>query len=299
VPAGVVNIVTGEGSTIGETLCNSSDVSLITMTGSVPTGKRIMSNAAKNLTQVSLELGGKAPFIVMADSDLDLAVRSAVTSRFMNCGQVCICNERTLVERAVYEQFVEMFIAQSKKLRIGDPLFGTTDIGPKVSHEELVKVENYVQMAVEQGAELRLGGNRPEHPPTQGGFWYSPTVLTGITHDMDIMHKEIFGPVVPIMPFDSFDEAVALANDCDYGLSAYLFTNDLQKIMHAVNEISFGELYINRIGPESLQGFHVGYHNSGIGGDDGTHGLETYMRKKTVYVNYSGGPTASLMPYGG
>ncbi len=298
VPPGVVNIVTGPGDTVGETITSEPGIDLITMTGSVPTGKRIMSNAAQNLTPVSLELGGKAPFIVLDDADIDLAVRSAATSRYMNCGQVCICNERTLVHRAVYDAFVERFVAMSQSLVLGDPMLETTDIGPKVSGEELEKVEAILADAIAGGATLAFGGGRPETAPVAGGYWMKPAVLTGVTADMPIMSREIFGPVVPIMPFDSFEEAVSIANDSRYGLSAYLFTRDLTRVMSAVNEVSFGEIYVNRIGPEMLQGFHVGFRESGLGGDDGAHGLETYLRKKTVYVNYSGGPTAALMPYG-
>jgi lactaldehyde dehydrogenase/glycolaldehyde dehydrogenase len=298
IPAGVVNIVTGTGPVVGEALCASPELDLITMTGSVPTGKRIMSNAAANLTPLSLELGGKAPFIVMADSDIDIAVRSAVTSRYMNCGQVCICNERTYVERPVYDRFVEKFVAASQALKIGDPMENGTDLGPKISLAELEKVERRVAEAVAQGAKIVIGGNRPDNPPYAGGFYYNPTVITDVRPEMSILKSEIFGPVVPIMPFDSFDEVVHQANDSRYGLSAYLFTNDVTKIMRAVNEVAFGELYVNRVGPESLQGFHVGYHDSGFGGDDGSHGLEAYLRKKTVYLNYSGAPTSGLMPYG-
>ncbi|CDX30394.1 aldehyde dehydrogenase A, NAD-linked [Mesorhizobium sp. ORS 3359] len=298
VPAGVVNIITGRGETIGEVLCTEPGVDLITMTGSVPTGKRIMANASANLTPVSLELGGKAPFIVLADADLDLAVRSAATSRYMNCGQVCICNERTLVHRSIYDQFVTRFVEFSKSLVVGDPMQANTDIGPKVSREELEKVEGVLAEAVAGGARLALAGGRPTKAPVDGGYWLNPTVLTDVTPDMPIMTREIFGPVVPIMPFDSFEEAVSITNASRYGLSAYLFTNDLSRVMNAVNEVSFGEIYVNRIGPEMLQGFHVGFRESGLGGDDGVHGLESYMRKKTVYVNYSGAATAALMPYG-
>jgi len=296
IPPGVINIISGIGSVAGEALCTSDQVDLITMTGSVPTGKRIMRNASDNLTPVSLELGGKAPFIVMADADLDLAVGSAATSRYMNCGQVCICNERTYVERPVYEEFVARFIAATKTLRIGDPMAETTDLGPKVSLSELEKVEKRVEAAVAAGAEILYGGGRTEG--MDGGYYYNPTVIGGVTGTMPIMQEETFGPVIPIVPFDSFDEVVGEANNSSYGLSAYLFTSDLKRVMQAVNTIEFGELFINRIGPESLQGFHVGYRNSGLGGDDGTHGLETYLRKKTVYVNYSDGPTTGLMPYG-
>lgn len=299
VPAGVVNIVTGGGAEIGEALTAHPDVDLITMTGSVPTGKRIMAAASANLVPVSLELGGKAPFIVMDDSDIDLAVRSAVTSRYMNCGQVCICNERTLVHRRVYDQFVEKFVAASRALRLGDPLSEQTDLGPKVSARELEKVERIVEAAIGSGAEAVLRGGRPDTPPVAGGYWLTPTVLTGVEPAMPIMRDEIFGPVVPIMKVADFDEALAVANDSRYGLSAYLFTNDFGKIMRAVNDVNFGEVYINRVGPESLQGFHNGYRNSGLGGDDGVHGLEAFLRKKTVYANYSGKSPVGLMPYGG
>jgi lactaldehyde dehydrogenase/glycolaldehyde dehydrogenase len=297
VPAGVVNIVTGAGATVGETISSSPDINLITMTGSVPTGKRIMAAAAANVTPVSLELGGKAPFIVMADADIDLAVRSAITSRYMNCGQVCICNERTLVQREVYDDFVQRFVAASAALRIGSPFDERTDLGPKVSLQELEKVERYVQQAVADGAKLALGGHRPVQLPTPGGYWFSPTVLTEVDPAMDVMRREIFGPVLPIVAFDRFDDALQIVNDSRYGLSAYLFTNDMPTIMRAVTDVGFGEVYINRVGPESLQGFHGGYGDSGLGGDDGAHGLETYLRKKTVYLNYSGRATVPLMPY--
>jgi lactaldehyde dehydrogenase/glycolaldehyde dehydrogenase len=295
VPAGVINIVNGSGARVGEAITRSPDLDLLSMTGSVPTGKRIMAAAASNLTPVSLELGGKAPFIVMADGDLDLAVRSAATSRFMNCGQVCICNERTLVQRKLYDAFVERFVAATRQLKVGMPLDEQTDIGPKVSRQELDKVDALVEEALGMGAHVAYGGGRPAQAPSAGGYWYNPTVLTGLAPDMPIMRKEIFGPVVPIVPFDTLDEALELANTSRYGLSAYLFTNDMRTIMRTVDELEFGEVYVNRVGPESLQGFHGGYGDSGIGGDDGTHGLEAYLRKKTVYLNYSGAATVPVL----
>ncbi len=298
VPAGVVNVVTGGGATVGEALIHADGVDLISMTGSVPTGQKIMRAAADRLTPVSLELGGKAPFIVLPDADLDLAVSSAVTSRYMNCGQVCICNERTFVHQDIYPQFLEAFIEKARALRMGDPLDENTDVGPKVSKGELEKVEAMVADAVARGAKVALGGGRPKAPPSPGGYWYSTTVLTDISPDMPIMQNEIFGPVVPIVSFRDFDDVLKSANASRYGLSAYLFTNDLRRVMRAVNEIDFGELYVNRIGPESLQGFHVGYRQSGLGGDDGAHGLEIYMKKKTVYLNYGDAPATTLMPYG-
>jgi lactaldehyde dehydrogenase / glycolaldehyde dehydrogenase len=233
--------------------------------------------------------------LVMADADLDLAVRSAVTSRYMNCGQVCICNERTLVQRKLYDAFVERFVAATRQLKVGMPLDEQTDMGPKVSRLELDKVDALVEEAIGMGAHVAYGGGRPANAPSAGGYWYNPTVLTGLAPDMPIMRKEIFGPVVPIVPFDTLDEALELANTSRYGLSAYLFTNDMRTIMRTVNELEFGEVYVNRVGPESLQGFHGGYGDSGIGGDDGTHGLEAYLRKKTVYLNYSGAATVPVL----
>jgi lactaldehyde dehydrogenase/glycolaldehyde dehydrogenase len=297
VPSGVVSIVTGPGASLGAALTQDPRVDLVTMTGSVPTGRRIMQAAATNLVPVSLELGGKAPFIVMEDADLDLAVASAVTSRFMNCGQVCICNERMLVHEKVHDEFVARFVDRAKALRVGDPLEDTTDLGPKVSMAELEKVERILADAVAAGAEPILLGGRPERPPVDGGYWLTPTVLGGVTADSAIMRDEIFGPVVPVLKVSSFEEAVEVANDSRYGLSAYLFTNDMRRVMRAVQDVRFGELYINRIGPESLQGFHTGYRNSGPGGDDGVHGLDHYLRKKTVYVNWSGASPVKLMPW--
>lgn len=298
VPPGVLNIVTGSGTVVGAAITASRDVSLISMTGSVRAGKQIMRDSAENLTQVSLELGGKAPFIVLEDADLDLAARSAVTSRFMNCGQVCICNERTLVARPVYDEFLARFVDLTSKLKVGDPRREDTDIGPKVSLPELEKVELFVEEALVRGAKAVMRGGRPTQPVTAKGFWLEPTVLTNVAVSDDIMHREIFGPVIPIVPFDNFEDAVSIANDSHYGLSAYLFTNNFGRVMAAMTDVDFGEVYVNRIGPESLQGFHVGYRESGVGGDDGEHGLEAYLRKKTVYLNGGGHPAGQLMPYG-
>jgi lactaldehyde dehydrogenase/glycolaldehyde dehydrogenase len=192
VPDGVVNVVTGAGATVGAALTSHPDIDLVTMTGSVPTGRKIMTAAAANLVPVSLELGGKAPLIVMEDADLDLAVASAVTSRFMNCGQVCICNERILVHEAVYDAFVERFIAATKALNIGDPMLESTDIGPKVSAVELEKVERITAVAIAEGATPLLQGGRPENDPVAGGNWLLPTVLGDVTPEMAIMKDENF-----------------------------------------------------------------------------------------------------------
>ncbi|HZG69151.1 MAG TPA: aldehyde dehydrogenase family protein, partial [Herpetosiphonaceae bacterium] len=199
--------------------------------------------------------------------------------------------------RPVYDQFLERYVTMAGKLRLGNPMRTDIDLGPKVNQAELEKIEQMVGQAQKQGAQVVLGGRRPAGDEFQRGFWYEPTVLTNVRNDMDIMQQEIFGPVSPVMPFDEFEEAIALANDTRYGLSAYLFTNDLKRMMRAVQAIRSGEVYINKIGPEQFQGFHAGYGLSGIGGDDGRHGFDHYFRKKTVYVSYGDTEASGLMPY--
>src|SRR5919112_290247 len=296
-PPGVVNVVTGAGKVVGDALVRHPSTEMVSVTGSVRGGREILAAAAENITPVSLELGGKAPFIVLEDADLGAAVENAVDARFWNCGQVCTCNERTYVQRGVYEEFVERFVDAASSLRMGDPTREDVQMGPKVNEPELTKVEALVREAVEQGANVRLGGGRPEGKEFEKGYWFEPTVLTDTTNEMDIVQREVFGPVLPIQPFENFDEVVNLANDSPYGLSAYVFTSDLHKAMRAIDDIDFGEIYVNKIGPEQLQGFHTGYRLSGMGGDDGPYGYERYLRKKTVYLHYDGfGTPAELHP---
>jgi lactaldehyde dehydrogenase / glycolaldehyde dehydrogenase len=297
VPPGVVNVVTGAGRTVGDALVRHPITRMVSMTGSVRGGREILAAAAENITPVSLELGGKAPFIVLEDADIAAAVENAVDARFWNCGQVCTCNERTYVQRGVYDEFVERFVEAASSLRVGDPTREDVQMGPKVNRPELEKVEALVRGAVEQGAEVVLGGGRPEGEEFEKGYWFEPTVLTGATNDMEIVQREVFGPVLPIQPFDDFDEVAGLANDSPYGLTAYVFTSDLHRAMRAIDDIDFGEIYVNKIGPEQLQGFHTGYRLSGMGGDDGPYGYERYLRRKTVYLHYDGfGTPAELHP---
>lgn len=286
-PPGVLNVVTGGGSTLGKELVSNPITRLVSMTGSTDTGQELYRLAAENITAIRLELGGKAPFIVMGDADLDQAVEAALLSRYRNCGQVCTCNERMYVHDAVYDEFLEKFVKGSANLKIGDPLESGTEIGPKVSREEVEKLEEMVRNAVRAGCKVALGGKRPTGAQFEKGFWFEPTVLTEATNDMQIMKDEIFGPVVPIARIGSFEEAIHLANDSDYGLAAYLFTNDMKLIQRCVLELEFGEIYINRPIGEQRQGFHSGHKRSGTGGEDGKYGIENYLQKKTFYVNFS------------
>ena len=287
-PPGVVNVVTGPGETVGEALVTSSIPRLITFTGSVETGKRIMRLASDNVTVVSLEMGGKAPFIVMDDSNLEAAVKTAVFSRFLNCGQVCISNERTYLHKKIAPAFLERFVQEVRALTVGNPLSSGVSVGPKVNRPELEKVERFVAEAQAQGARALTGGHRLSGSAYERGYWYAPTILTNIRQEMRIMQDEIFGPVIPVMEFEDFEEGLALANDSRYGLAAYLFTNDMNRVMRAVRDLEFGELYINRGPGESIHAYHAGWKQSGIGGDDGKYGLEHYLQKKTVYLRYEG-----------
>ncbi len=288
-PPGVCNIVTGTGETVGAELVKSPIPAVISFTGSTETGKIIAKAAADNVTLVSLEMGGKAPFIVMDDCDIDAAVDAAVFSRLLNCGQICIANERTYVHKKVAAEFLEKFVNRLKAVKVGNPLDQSTQLGPKVSKVELEKVDRYVQEAKAAGATAVIGGKTFDKSGNyEKGYWFEPTVLTNVRQDMAIMRNEIFGPVVPVMEFDDFDQGIAYANDTNFGLAGYLFTNDVHKIMRAVRDMECGELYINRGAGESIHGYHTGWKQSGIGGDDGKFGLEHYLRRKTVYLKYNG-----------
>jgi lactaldehyde dehydrogenase/glycolaldehyde dehydrogenase len=284
-PAGVVNVVTGDGPTVGETLVSHPITNLITMTGSTRAGQEIYKAAADDLKVLRLELGGKAPFIVAEDADIGAAVQSALVSRFENCGQICICNERMYVHEKIADEFMDRFLAAVSRLEVGDPMT-KVDIGPKFSADELEKVSSMVDEARSAGAEVLAGGKPLSEGEFEKGYWYPPTVLTNVNNDMEIMQQEVFGPVIPIMKVGDFDEALALANDSRYGLSAYVFSNNVRRLMRLVRDLNFGEIYVNRPGGDAAHAFHGGYRHSGLGGEDGKYGLEGYFRKKTIYVNF-------------
>jgi lactaldehyde dehydrogenase/glycolaldehyde dehydrogenase len=270
---------------LGHALASHPGLSMISMTGSVATGAKVMAAASANLTKVNLELGGKAPALVLADADIDLAVRAIRSSRVINSGQVCNCAERIYVHNKVAAEFTDKMIQAMKATRYGDPLLESDlDMGPLINRTQLDKVEALVAGAVKEGAEVLTGGSRPSDRTR--GHYYEPTVLGGVKHSMEIIKKEIFGPVVPIVIFDDLDEAIAYANDSEYGLTSSIYTRDINVAMRAANEIRFGETYINRENFEAMQGFHAGWRKSGIGGADGKHGLYEFMQTHVVYLQY-------------
>jgi lactaldehyde dehydrogenase/glycolaldehyde dehydrogenase len=287
VPEGLVSVVPGPGATIGQGLVSHPLTSLVTMTGSVEAGRAILRSAAERITPVSLELGGKAPLIVLDDADVARAAAATAESRFANCGQVCICAERVYVHERVYDDFVSELSRRVDELRVGDPLDEATDVGPKVTREERDKVEALLQEAVDAGAQVLKGGGRPSGEGYAKGWWLEPTILAGVDDAMPIMQREIFGPVVPLATFDRAEDVLARANASPYGLSAYVFTNDFRRVMRFVGDLRFGEVYVNRVGPEDVAGFHAGFRQSGLGGDDGPHGLDFYWQRQSVYLDWS------------
>ncbi|CAB61810.1 MULTISPECIES: 3,6-anhydro-alpha-L-galactose dehydrogenase [Streptomyces] len=287
VPDGLLSVVCGEGKDTGRALVTHPGVGMVTMTGSTRGGREILAQVADQIIPVSLELGGKAPFIVFEDADLDAAVEAAADARLWNTGQVCTCNEVTYVHADLHDEFVRRVVDRFASVTPLDPFAAGSRLGPLVAERERTRVQGMVDAAVAAGARVRTGGGRPDGEQYQSGAWFAPTVLTNVRPEMDIARREVFGPVLPIIPFDAEAEVVSAANSTAYGLTAYVYTRDLSRAMRMIDALEFGEVYVNQAGPEQVQGFHTGWKSSGLGGDDGPHGYEKYLRRKTVYVRHA------------
>ena len=280
-PAGVFNLVNGRGSVIGHELAANPKVGMVSLTGSVGAGQQTMAAAAPNITKVSLELGGKAPAIVMKDADIDLAVKSIIASRVINTGQVCNCAERVYVDKAIKETFMEKLVAGMKLVKVGNPNeVADLDMGPLIEASALESMEKKVERAIQQGARLLCGGHRIGTK----GYFFEPTVLDCVTQKMDIIQEETFGPILPVVEYSDINDAIAWANDCEYGLTSSVYTQNLDNAFKVMRSLKFGETYINRENFEAMQGFHAGWRKSGIGGADGKHGLEEYLQTQVVYL---------------
>ncbi len=280
-PKGILNMVSGSGALVGNILCESPKTGIISLTGSVSAGELVMKAASKNITKVSLELGGKAPAIVCEDADMDMAVKAVVDSRLIFSGQVCNCAERVYVSEKVYDEFVEKATKLMRETIVSDAFDGNAAMSALVSVDQVNKVEEMVNYAKKQGAKVVTGGKRPAKYTK--GYFYEPTLLVNCTQDMQIIQEEVFGPVLPVMKFSNIDDAIKMANDSEFGLTSSVFSNDFNTVKYVQRKLKFGEVYVNREHFETMQGFHAGWRKSGIGGADGKHGMEEYLQTKVVY----------------
>ena len=290
IPAGVVNIITGPGSSAGEAIVRHPGVAKIGFTGDSLTGKRIMSLASESLKPVGLELGGKNPFIVLPDADLDSAVQGAVWGAFFNSGQVCAAASRFYIHESLYEEFADKFVAAAREIRIGDPLKMETVMGPLAYEEHRNKVEECIEQARRTDATLLLGGERPSTPETVNGYFVAPTIFGDCTNDMNFMRDEIFGPVIGLARFKTPEEAIGLANDTRYGLAASVWTSNVRSGLALAGQIKAGTVWVNEHMSLSCEAPWGGCKDSGWGKDASTMVLDEYTLTKHIYIDLIGTP---------
>ena len=281
-PKGVFNVVQGMGET-GAQLVTDPRVAKVSLTGSVPTGKRVYAAAAAEMKHVTMELGGKSPMIVFEDADIDNAVGGAILGNFYSTGQVCSNGTRVLVQRGIYDQFVEQVVTRAARIRLGDPLNPETHLGPMVSEAHLQKVSSYLDIGRSE-AELMLGGNRAEVSGFPDGWYVEPTIFATENDDARIVREEIFGPVMTILPFDDEEEGIRRANDTEYGLAAAVFTQDVTRSHRVIAELQAGTTWINTYNLTPIELPFGGYGQSGIGRENSRHALDHYSQIKSVYV---------------
>ena len=282
-PTGIINMITGDGVT-GSYLVEHPDTRVIAFTGSVDTGKKIAMMAAKQLKKTSLELGGNDPIIICDDVDLEIAARGTTWGGLLNAGQVCTSLERVFVMNNIADDFIEAVVEEAKKVRLGDPMNGKTDMGPMSSQEALKKVENKVQRAKAEGARLLIGGSRPKE--FENGYFYSPTVFDKIDSNMEMMNIETFGPVIPIQKVNNLTEAINLANDSEYGLGCNIYTNDMEKALTAAEDIKAGSFWINDPLTDNEAAPFGGMKMSGGGRELGIEGLDEFREPKHILIDY-------------
>jgi succinate-semialdehyde dehydrogenase/glutarate-semialdehyde dehydrogenase len=279
-PKGVVNIVTGSASEIGEEICTNPLVKKITFTGSTGVGKMIMAKAAQTVKKVSMELGGNAPFIVFDDANIDRAVEGAMVAKYRNSGQTCVCTNRFFVQDGVYDAFVEKLAAASKKLKVGAGLEDGTQQGPLIDEKAVEKVEEFIADAKAKGGKVVTGGKRHE----LGGSFFEPTVISNAKPDMMFMKEEIFGPIAPVFRFKTEDEAVALANDTEFGLACYFYTSDLGRTFRVMEGLKYGMVGVNEGLITTVEAPFGGVKESGVGREGGHQGIEDYLDTKYVCI---------------
>ena len=280
IPKGVFNVITGAAAAIGGEMTSNPAVRKLTFTGSTEIGKKLMAQCAGTVKKISLELGGNAPFIVFDDADLDAAVQGAIASKYRNTGQTCVCANRLLVQAGVYDEFAKKLTDAVGKLRVGDGLAGVTDQGPLIDAKAVAKIEEHIADAVAKGATVTLGGKRH----ALGGTFFEPTILTQVTPKMLVAREETFGPVAPLFKFQTEAEAIAMANDTEFGLAAYLYTRDLARSWRVSEAIEYGIVGLNTGIISTEVAPFGGVKESGIGREGSKYGILDYTEMKYVCV---------------
>jgi len=283
-PPGVLNVITGPGSTVGQSIVEHPGIDKIAFTGDTSTGKAIMRSAADTLKRITLELGGKSPNIVLPDADLDAALRGATTGIFYGKGEVCAAGSRLLVDRSIKSEFMDKLAARARKMVAGDPLDPKTRYGALASRKQLETVERYVAAGTREGASLVAGGQRTDIG-TGKGYFYQPTVFDNVTSAMTIAREEIFGPVLAVIDFADLDEAIARANDTPYGLAAAVWTRDIKKAHYVARRLQAGTVWVNTYNVYDTAAPFGGYKASGFGREMSSHAIDHYTQVKTVFVD--------------
>ena len=284
-PPGVFNLVHGLGAEAGDALVSHPEVSLVSFTGGTATGAKVAAAAAPAFKKLSLELGGKNPSLVFADCDFAQAVPGVTRAAFLNQGQICLCGSRILVERSIHDRFVAALLEELKAWKVGDPSDPATKIGAGISAAHRDKVESYLKLAVEEGGTIRCGGKRPALPPPfDGGFFLEPTIITGLPATCRTATEEIFGPVVTVHPFDTEEEALAMANGTKYGLAASVWTQDLTRAHRVAQALESGMVWVNTWLHRDLRVPFGGVKASGVGREGGRHSLEFFSEAKNICV---------------
>lgn len=281
VPAGILSVVTGASGEVGDALCKSPIVRKLSFTGSTAVGKQLIANCADTVKKVSMELGGNAPMVICADADLDLAVNGTMGCKFRNAGQTCICVNRVLVHESVHDAYVAKVVEKVKGIVLGNGVKAGVTQGPQIDEKAHESMQAFVDDAVKKGAKVEVGGKNS----ALGGLFYEPTVLTGVTPEMRVFREEIFGPILPVIKYKTEEEAIRLANDTEYGLASYVFTNSLGGFYRIASALEYGLVGVNEVGLASGEVPFGGVKMSGMGREGGRQGIEDYLETKYILLS--------------